>query len=199
MNGEVVQPWDRWGASLLMTSFDERNPAGELRNLDAAALGQVYDRHAEAVYKYVRYRLNDARLAEDVTSEVFLALLEALQRGGGPRSNVKAWLLSTAAHMVTDHIRRAYRRPTEILHDEHPDPGLAPREEFDRRQQRRDFVKAYGQLTPEQQHVLALRFGDGLSLEETAAVINKKANAVKALQFRAMQALQRNLSGSDDG
>ncbi|MFN2152656.1 MAG: sigma factor-like helix-turn-helix DNA-binding protein, partial [Anaerolineales bacterium] len=38
-----------------------------------------------------------------------------------------------------------------------------------------------------------LRFGDGYSLEETAAVMQKKVNAVKALQFRALAALQRHI------
>jgi RNA polymerase sigma-70 factor (ECF subfamily) len=46
-------------------------------------------------------------------------------------------------------------------------------------------------LTEDQQQVLALRFGQGYSLEETAAVMKKKINAVKALQFRALNALQR--------
>jgi RNA polymerase sigma-70 factor (ECF subfamily) len=48
-------------------------------------------------------------------------------------------------------------------------------------------------LTPEQQHVLALRFGQGYSLEETATFMNKNVNAVKALQFRALAALQREI------
>jgi RNA polymerase sigma-70 factor (ECF subfamily) len=49
------------------------------------------------------------------------------------------------------------------------------------------------QLTPDQQNVLALRFGEGYSLEETASAMRKNVNAVKALQFRALAALQRNL------
>ncbi len=49
------------------------------------------------------------------------------------------------------------------------------------------------QLTEDQQQVLALRFGQGYSLEETAAVMKKQINAVKALQFRALNALQRKI------
>jgi RNA polymerase sigma-70 factor (ECF subfamily) len=48
-------------------------------------------------------------------------------------------------------------------------------------------------LTSEQQHVLALRFGQGYSVEETAAHLQKNINAVKALQFRALAALQRQI------
>jgi RNA polymerase sigma-70 factor, ECF subfamily len=52
-----------------------------------------------------------------------------------------------------------------------------------------------GRLTDEQQHVLALRFGQGYSLEETAKVMKKNVNAVKALQFRALTNLQRQVGG----
>jgi len=185
-----------WGAGTFMPIREEQQFAGELRSLEAQALAGVYDRYSVAVYKYVRYRLGDDRMAEDVASEVFLSLLESLQRGSGPRTNVKGWLLATAGHIVTDHLRRAYRRPTESLDDEHPDAGRSLDDEFDRRQRSRDFQRAYQQLTHEQQHVVALRFGEGLSLEETAAITGKNVNAVKALQFRALQAIQRNIGES---
>ena len=61
------------------------------------------------------------------------------------------------------------------------------------REQNRTVKLAYTKLTPEQQEVLALRFGLGYSLEETAVHVKKKVNAVKALQFRALAALQREL------
>lgn len=48
-------------------------------------------------------------------------------------------------------------------------------------------------LTEEQQQVLALRFGQGYSLEETATRMEKNVNAVKALQFRALASLQRQI------
>ncbi|HEY5984021.1 MAG TPA: sigma-70 family RNA polymerase sigma factor [Anaerolineales bacterium] len=180
-----------------MPTREEQQFANDLRTLDARALAAVYDQYSDAVYKYVRYRLGDDGLAEDVASEVFVSLLESVRRGAGPQTNVRGWLLSTAGHIVTDHIRRSYRRPTESLDDEHPDPAPLPGEEFESRERTRRFRTAYSRLTAEQQHVLALRFGEGYSLEETAAVINKNVNAVKALQFRAMQALQRVLGEPD--
>jgi RNA polymerase sigma-70 factor (ECF subfamily) len=73
------------------------------------------------------------------------------------------------------------------------DPSSTPGDEFDRRELTRKFQTAFGKLTSEQQHVLSLRFGDGYSLEETATVMKKKVNAVKALQFRALAALQRSI------
>lgn len=181
------------GAVGLMPNWDESDMLDGLRSLDAQAIGVIYDRYSTDVYRYVRYRLDDEHQAEDIASDVFVQLLEALQNGRGPQTNIKAWLLSTAAHIVTDQLRRAYRRPTTSIPENLADLTAAPTDEFDHRERSRDFKRAYAQLTDEQQHVLALRFGEGYSLEETAGVLKKNINAVKALQFRALAALQRQM------
>lgn len=178
------------GAPNCMYTSDEEALVG-LRSSDSQIVGAVYDRYFPEVFRYVRYRLNDAHAAEDIASEVFVRLLEAVHSGRGPQTNLRSWLLSTAGHILTDHLRRAYRRPTETLPDDIVDQTPAPAEEYDRREQNRRFQSAYALLTGDQQHVLALRFGQGYSLEETASVMKKNVNAVKALQFRALAALQR--------
>ncbi len=75
-------------------------------------------------------------------------------------------------------------------------PGVAA--EIDQREQNRAVNQAYAALTDEQQQTLALRFGQGYSLEETAAIMKKNVNAVKALQFRALAALQREIGDVND-
>ena len=162
-----------------------------LKKLDHQAIGDVYDRFFSEVFRYVRYRINDDTVAEDIASDVFVRLLEALQKKRGPQTNLKGWLITTASHVVNDHLRRQYRRPTESLSDHIPDEKSNVRMEVDLREKNRAVQTAYTQLTTEQQHVLALRFGQGYSLEETASYMKKKVNAVKALQFRALSSLQR--------
>ena len=163
-----------------------------LQQLDAQVVGAVYDRYFPDVYRFVFYRLNNEQVAEDISSDVFVRLLEAINKRRGPQTNLKGWLLSTASHIVADHLRQAYRRPTEALSERMPDTAASPlTDEIDRREKVDSVRVAYEQLTSEQQNVLALRFGDGYSLDETASVMQKNVNAVKALQFRALAALQR--------
>ena len=96
-----------------------------------------------------------------------------------------------------DHLRRKYRRPEEEISDTMPDLSPSIAAEIDQREQNELVNSAYAQLTPEQQNVLALRFGQGYSLEETANLLNKNVNAVKALQFRALASLQREVGEVD--
>jgi|GEM_PF-170593 len=193
VNRLAMSSYSSRGAVTPMLDFDEQSALEGAQNLNSKSISAIYDKYFPAVYRYVRYRLNDQYIAEDITGDVFVRLLEALQNKRGPRSNLKAWLLATASHIVTDHIRRTYRRPTEILPEDVIDPASLPGDEYDKQEQVRNFRKAFSQLTSDQQHVLALRFGEGYSLEETASLMKKKVNAVKALQFRALATLQRNI------
>ena len=176
-----------------MSLPDTRHELDGLQKLDSQVIAAVYDRYFPEIYRYVYYRLGDENLAEDIASDVFVRLLEAVKKKRGPQKNIKGWLLSTASNVIADHLRRVYKRPTEALSETMPDLASSLTDEIDRRQQTDSVRQAYAQLTHDQQNVLALRFGDGYSLEETANVMRKKVNAVKALQFRALAALQRQI------
>ena len=186
---QILKP----GAGQMISVFDERHALNGLQSLDSQAISTIYDQYFSEVYRYVRYRINDDRTAEDIASDVFVRLLEAAQKKQGPQSSLKGWLIATASHSVNDHLRRQYRRPVEALSDSLPDGSPSIHSELDSREQNRMVQSAYAQLTSEQQHVLALRFGQGYSLEETAAYLKKNINAVKALQFRALASLQRQI------
>jgi len=181
------------GAAHIMTEFNEKSTLDGLRNLDSKSIGAVYDRYFPEVYRYVRYRIGDEAIAEDIASDVFVRLLEASQKKQGPQTNLRGWLIATASNAVNDHHRRHYRRPVEALSEGMPDGSPSIHTEVDSREQQRLVQDALSQLTTEQQHVLALRFGQGYSLEETAIFLNKNINSVKALQFRALASLQRQI------
>ena len=182
-----------WEAKRIMTNYDDRRELEGLRTLDPQVISAVYDRYFPDVYRFVLYKLGKEDIAEDIASDVFVRLLEALTKERGPKTNVKGWLYSTASNVIADHLRRVYRRPTQKISDSIPDFSPSLSDEIDTRQQVDAIRAAYSQLTPEQQEVLALRFGSGYSLDDTAAMMRKKVNAIKALQFRALAALQRHV------
>jgi len=176
---------------------NDRSILDGLRSLDSQAVGDIYDQYFSEVYRYVCYRVSDETVAEDIASDVFVRLLEAARNRKGPESNLKGWLIATASNAVNDHLRRQYRRPTEALSESMPDESPSVSAQVDLREQNHIVRLAYAQLTTEQQHVLALRFGLGYSIEETASQLKKNINAIKALQFRALASLQRQMEGTD--
>lgn len=179
------------GAANIMNTKDQLHAVDGSGQYDRQTMAAIYNQYFPDIYRYVRYRIADDTVAEDIASDVFVRLLEAVQKRQGPQTNLKGWLFSTASNAVNDRLRRQYRRPTESLSETMPDENDNVQDQVDIREQTRSFHLAFAKLTPEQQHVLTLRFGLGYSLEETAESLNKKSNTIKGLQFRALASLQR--------
>jgi RNA polymerase sigma-70 factor (ECF subfamily) len=166
------------------------------RRLETDALVQIHNLYYPELYRYVRYRLEDTQVCEDITADVFLRLLDALDNGRGPNRKLRGWLFGTASNLVNDYFRQRYAQKIDpvsvddviLVADENPES------ELDKTSKHRRVRKAISELTAEQQHVLALRFSDERSLQETADIMGKSVSAVKALQFRAIAALQRKLT-----
>ena len=170
-----------------------------LRRLDMNALAQVHDQHYPEVYRYVRFRLSDEQASEDIAAEVFMRLLEALHRDKGPDRSVRAWLFATASNLINDHLRLRYAHPVKDIEEEELVATDDPTRAFDHKWQNAQVQMAIQKLTSEQQHVLALRFAEEMSIEETAAQMDRSINAVKVLQFRAIAALRRHLEVAPGG
>ena len=166
-----------------------------LRDLDPQTITKIHEKYFPRVYRYAYYRVGDETVCEDLSSETFIRLLEATHKGRGPKSSLRGWLMGTISNLVNDYYRQVYKKSNEPLQDglraQNSDPVLLS-EERTRKEILRLGLK---ELTTDQQHVLALRFGSGCSLAETAEIMGKKPNAIKQLQFRALAALRKNLEG----
>jgi RNA polymerase sigma-70 factor (ECF subfamily) len=190
----------RWNFSLPSLSPGYDDVLERAKHLDLTALAQVHDRYYPEIYRYVRYRLDGEQIVEDIASEVFLRLLDALHKKRGPTQNLRGWLFGTASNLVNDFLRHQYARPTEEI-DLHENTLVQPEgleTSVENAWQVETVRIAIRRLTLEQQHVLTLRFADDLSLEETALIIGKSVTAVKALQFRALASLRKLLSDQEE-
>ena len=175
---------------------DEPGNLDGLKKLEPGAVAAIHDQYFEKVFRYASYRLPNDTEAEDITGEVFMQLLEAVSRGKGPQTNVAGWLMKTVSNHVNAFYRKAYRRPTMVLPAGLPNGAPELVSGIEKQEQAAELLVAIRKLTAVQQHVLALRFGSGYSLTETAEVVGKKVNAVKQLQFRALAALRKQLENS---
>lgn len=174
-------------------SADERTLLKGVQDLAPQALSEVHQRYFPLVFRYVRYRTGDAALSEDIASDVFLRLLEACVRHKGPDKNLRSWLIATASNIVSDHYRKQYKSPRQDELFDMPDGNPVPEEHLELKERNKRIRQAMRQLTAEQQQVLALRFGERLSVREVSEIMGKKPNAIKQMQYRALVSLRRNL------
>ena len=72
----------------IMSMADGKQDIKNLREIDAKAIGAIYDQYFSEVYRYILYRIGDQTLAEDMASDVFIRLLEAVKDGRAPQTNL---------------------------------------------------------------------------------------------------------------
>ncbi len=158
------------------------------------AIGALYDQHHESIFRYMWLRLADPELAEDLTSDVFLRMLDALPRYQAQGIPFRAWLYRIAHNLVVDYFRRTNQHmplALKAVDDQYAedDPGAT----IEQTLLAERVQAALTQLEPSQCEVVTLRFLLGLSLQETALVVGKSEAAIKSLQHRGLGALRRAL------
>lgn len=173
---------------------DDAEVARRAAARDAAAWSDIFDRHWNAVFGFVRYRLRGAAEAEDIASQVFEVAYARADRFDYRGVPIEAWLIGIARNLARDHIKKLGRRGFEEELVEAVAPpdadGIAALE------LRQDLSRAMHALTEDQQTVLSLRFLLDKSVADTAKLMNRSEDAVKNLQRRALAAMQRALAGS---
>ncbi|MGY1794839.1 sigma-70 family RNA polymerase sigma factor [Geodermatophilus sp. SYSU D00525] len=158
---------------------------------DAEAFGRLYDHYVTLVYRYVLHRVGDRAQAEDFTSETFVRALRRIDSLSFQGRDVGAWLVTIARNIIRDHVKSSRFR-LEVTTADMRDADQAtdgPEDAVVSRLTNEQLLACIRQLGSEQQECISLRFLQGLSVSETAAVMGKKDGAVKALQHRAVRRL----------
>lgn len=164
---------------------------------DAEAVGRLYDALVDRIYRYVAVRVRRREDAEDLTQLVFERIVGALPRYRHNGKPFAAFAFRIARNAVIDHQRRL--KPTEPLGAiAEPMAGMGVEDMSLRDESIRELRSAIGHLTPDQQEALALRYAAGLSAEEAARVMGRKAGTVRGLTFRAIESLRRHLTHEPD-
>ncbi len=162
-------------------------------HLDHQRLAEIYDTYHLPIYRSIYRQVGDVETARDLAADVFQRLLQAVQKGGGPTRDIKAWLYRAANNIVIDHYRRRRFRDHDPLDQEPAAQTVDPAQTAENNILAAAARSALNSLTSDQRQVITLKFLDGLSNQETAAILGKSPGAVKSLQHRALAALQRQL------
>jgi RNA polymerase sigma-70 factor (ECF subfamily) len=170
-------------------------PEGQLleraRQYDAQALTEIYDLYAEPIYRYLCRTIGDAACAEDLTGDVFLRLLQALDTSRAPRDKLQGWLYRVAHNLAMDWFRNRGKGATVTLQEELVAEASSPSRLVERWEMEERLRTAVRQLTQDQQQVVLLRFGEGLTAARVGQLLGKSEGAVKILQHRAVKRLRK--------
>src|SRR5579884_1622348 len=155
------------------------------------AFGQLYTIYVDRIYNYIYYKTGHSSDAEDLTEQVFIKAWEAIRRFRFEGKPFAAWLFKVARNVVIDHYRtrKSNSDLSEVI------SAIAHEGDTEDLAQWRAsaqlLMSTIRRLTDEQQQVILLKFIDGMDNTEISATMGKKEGAIRALQYRALLALQR--------
>lgn len=160
---------------------------------ESAAL--LFDHYHPRLYRYALARVGSSQDAEDIASETFARVLRDLDRFRWRGAGFDAWLFRIAHNLVMDHFRRSGKETVDerMMETEEMDVQT-PEAAFLESELAVEVQEMLVHLSQDQRDVIALRFAGGLDTNETAAALGKKANAVRQLQFRALETLRQRMS-----
>jgi RNA polymerase sigma-70 factor (ECF subfamily) len=155
---------------------------------------ELYDRHFNAVNRYLRYRVPVTWDADDLTAAVFIKAMEKYHhfRGEAP---VAVWLFRICHNTYVDYMRS--RRKTVDLSDTAAAPGIygQPEEEYLQREQLVLLKKYLQRLPLDYRDVLSLRYMGELKFRQIAQVLGKKEASVRMAHYRALKMLRIFMAG----
>lgn len=177
----------------------ERRLVEHARQGDESAIEALYRQYYDHIYRYVFYRVGSPAAAEDLSSQVFLAMVRGLPRFEWQGRPFVAWLYAIAQKQVAYYLRRHARQndvdleqAAELVAD-----TAGPEAGVEEREQRVALARALAQLPETQREVIIMRYVMSLSLAETAAALNRSEGAVKQLQLRGLASLRGILTGME--
>jgi RNA polymerase sigma-70 factor, ECF subfamily len=165
---------------------------------DSEAFAEIYRRYHEAVRTFIYRRVRSPHVAEDLTSDTFVRALKSIRNFSWQGRDFGAVLTTIARNLVADFHKCGYNRWEKVLGEAERDttdrsPEGLPEDTVVGHATNLTLLSAVKELGDEQRECIVLRYLNGLSVAETAAVMGKNEGAIKALTYRAISTLRRRL------
>jgi RNA polymerase sigma-70 factor (ECF subfamily) len=170
---------------------------------DASALGDVYDRHARAVYSLALRIVGEEAEAEEVIQEVFAQAWRQSDRYDESRGSVAAWLLTMTRTRAIDRVRARRARPDRdgaasdyVLHNVQA-PGVDPADALAAAEDAGRLRTALSELAPAQRIAIEMAYYEGLSQTEIAERLATPLGTVKTRIRSGLLKLRDALAGGE--
>jgi RNA polymerase sigma-70 factor (ECF subfamily) len=161
---------------------------------DRDAIEELYLLHFDRIYSYLHMSVGNRHDAEDLTTQTFLKMLEAIGRFRFQAAPFSAWLFRIAHNLAMDHFRASRRwQPEEDVPEPHGAEQISAEEEALQSIGRKSMLELIEGLSQEQQQVLTLKFVFNFGNGEVATILGKTEGAIKSLQHRALVSLQKQI------
>jgi RNA polymerase sigma-70 factor (ECF subfamily) len=167
---------------------------------DPEAFSVIYKTYFQPIYRYIYFRIKDKEEAEDLTQDVFLKVYNSFSRFHILKVNPIAYFYAVARNTLIDSRRKKrFELADEFQIENNPDIGDNPQQQAEKGDISKELHEAIVQLSSEQQTIIILKFIEGYSNAEISQIIEKKEDAIRQMQARALKNLREIINTRRNG
>lgn len=167
---------------------------------DPGFFENAYEKHFSRIYNYIRYRIWDPTVTDDLTSITFHKALDRFPTFDSSRAAFSTWLFAIARNTVNDHLRARRRRKILLFgwwldrtaDETDPESTLMANE------QRDQLLAAIALLSEREKDFLGLKYAGGKTNRAIAEMTGQSENNVGVIIHRAIGKLRRRILAGED-
>jgi RNA polymerase sigma-70 factor (ECF subfamily) len=159
---------------------------------DPAAFRLLYEKYYKPIFVFILHRTSDKMLSADITSQVFLKALVALDKYEFRGLPFSSWLYRIAVNECNSFFRKKKYARTVVLEDKHADHvyeemfGESNAEEL-----RQKLPLILQRLKPSELELIELRFLDGRPFKEVGEILDMSETHVKTKTYRTLDKMKK--------
>ncbi|MEK7192297.1 MAG: sigma-70 family RNA polymerase sigma factor [Patescibacteria group bacterium] len=171
---------------------EENNLIKGAKKGNQAYFGHLYDHYTPQIYRFILLKVTEKSVAEDLTHDVFLSAWQNLRKYKPKGFPFSSWLYQIARNKIIDHYRtRKVHSDIDAIDEDLVKVVGVTENDLERTLSMELIQKLIGELGPEQQDVLIMKFVEDLSHDDIAGILGKSVGSVRLIQYRAIQELRK--------
>lgn len=151
---------------------------------------QLYNEHAQKVYKYLYSLCHDADLAEELTQETFYRALYSIDTYNGS-CHIYVWLCQIAKHVWYQYLEKKKKKGTEFLDEEIQSSSISPEGQLVSSEDKMELFRALHQLQEPMREVMYLRLTGEFSFREIGEILHKDETWARVTFYRGKQKIMK--------
>lgn len=178
--------------SKALTRQEELKLVKKMKAGSRQAFGILYERYVERIYTFIYHKTFHAETARDLTQNVFIKCLSALDKFESDQGSFAAWLFTVARNAVIDHYRTRHTSISlEDVWDLAADADVAM--DAQNRERHQILHEQLHRLKPEQRELLILRIWQDLGFAEIAEIMGGSTGSCKMAFHRLIKRLREEM------
>lgn len=162
---------------------------------------EFYEQYMSKIFRYIRYRVNNVQLTEDLTSATFEKALAGFSKYSSDRAKFSTWIFAIARNVVIDHYRASGRRETMVLEEvtEIPSADSSPEEKLEKKVELQALQLYLAELSEEEREIIQLKFGAELNNRQIAKMLGLSETNIGTRLYRTVRKLRDSFGESKNG